>query len=149
MHRLACAGIVIWRTIGRTCARATCTGAMGASLVACAAGVAEDAADIAKQANGAADPANDGTPGIGAGHGSHEGAPGFVPAPHPPLPEMVSLGGPVMHAPRVVPVFFRDDPLQIELTSFLHVIGTTDYWRGSTAEYGVGPMQAAPAVVLD
>jgi hypothetical protein len=74
------------------------------------------------------------------------GAP--YPAPHPPMPAVTDLGGPVLTHPRVVPVFFAGDPLMATVETFLTGLTTASYWSGATAEYGVGPLEVAPAIVV-
>jgi hypothetical protein len=70
------------------------------------------------------------------------------PAPHPPMPEVVSLGGPILAHPRIVPVFYEGDPLRATVSSFLGKLTTSTYWAGATLEYGVGPLVVtAPATV--
>ena len=66
------------------------------------------------------------------------------PAPHPPMPKAVSLMGPVMTAPKVVEITFMGDTLQASIDTFVSQISTAAYWAGATAEYGVGPLTAAP-----
>lgn len=62
------------------------------------------------------------------------------PAPHPVTPQVVTYGGPVLKAPRIVPVFFSNDEPTIgaEIKDFEDKIGATQYWAAVTAEYGVG-----------
>jgi hypothetical protein len=95
------------------------------------------------------------------GDGVDHGAPSDVyPAFKPTPPTIVSLGGPVLATPKVVPVFFsNDDPLiTAGLADFTSKVGATEYWTATTAEYGVGPMasgapvqlsEAAPALLDD
>ncbi len=73
----------------------------------------------------------------------------IYPAPHPPAPQIVSLGGPVLAAPRFSAVFFpTDDPaLQTQLTSFLGSIGASDYWAATTGPYGVGTATLASTIL--
>lgn len=56
---------------------------------------------------------------------------------HPP-PIVTSSGGPVLKTPRIVPIFFADDPLADDLERFVMTVGCTDYWREAVGEYGVG-----------
>jgi hypothetical protein len=70
------------------------------------------------------------------------------PAPHPPMPQVMNFGGPVLSHPRVVPVFYEADPLMPQIETFLTSLTTATYWAGATAEYGVGPVTfTAPVVV--
>ncbi len=72
------------------------------------------------------------------------------PAPHPAPPQLVSYGGPVLAAPRLVPVFFsNEDPLrQAGLMDFASKVGATPYWAATTSEYGVGAAASADPVAL-
>jgi hypothetical protein len=77
------------------------------------------------------------------------------PASHPVAPKVVSMGGPVLAAPRVSPVFFSGDDATVTgpLTTFVDGLGTlaidgTPYWAAATSEYGVGPLTALAAVEL-
>jgi hypothetical protein len=72
------------------------------------------------------------------------------PAPHAPPPQVITANGPVLAAPKFVPVFFANEngPMQTELTDFLSKVGATNYWTAATSEYGVGPATSATPVVL-
>jgi hypothetical protein len=71
------------------------------------------------------------------------------PAPHPPMPQVVSEGGPVMTLPKIVEITFQNDPLQSQIDTFMQQFADTPaYWKGATAEYGVGPLQSVTAVTL-
>ncbi len=63
-------------------------------------------------------------------------------------PQIVSYGGPVMTAPRVVPVFYSGDAYAAQLTSFAQKLGASTYWGKATGEYGVGKIGAGTAVTL-
>jgi len=86
----------------------------------------------------------------GAGGSSGAGGAGgdstFAIAPHPPLPQLADLGGPVLTAPKLRPIFFGGDPDQAEITSFLAELAGGSYWRATTFEYGVGPITVLPAI---
>jgi hypothetical protein len=73
---------------------------------------------------------------------------GFVAAPHGPLPQIVNLGGPILHTPHVVPVFFGDDPLRAEIDAYLQDLANSSYWKAITAEYGVSRLVVDPSVVV-
>jgi hypothetical protein len=72
--------------------------------------------------------------------------------PKPPLkatfPSVESRGGKTIAKPRVVPIVFAGDPLAPQITSFTQKIATSQYWKNVGAEYGVGPMTAAPTVTI-
>ncbi len=76
---------------------------------------------------------------------------GFTPAPHPPFPQLLQQGGPVLANPVVVPLVFAGDPLAPQLQEFATALGSSTYWTSALAEYGVGaataevPSSPAPA----
>jgi hypothetical protein len=73
------------------------------------------------------------------------------PAPHPAPPQVGSAGGPVLLAPRIVPIFFsNDDPtLTPQIKDFVSKVGATHYWKTAVAEYdGVGAATATAPVDL-
>lgn len=75
------------------------------------------------------------------------GAP-FTPAPHPDLPQVGTLGGPVLLTPKVKPIFYSDDTALPDIEMFLTELTHTSYWASTTGEYGVGALKVLPAVVL-
>jgi hypothetical protein len=60
---------------------------------------------------------------------------------------VISSGGPTVAAPKVVPVFFANDPLESSLEGFLGALATSSYWTATTSEYGVGALSVAPSIV--
>jgi hypothetical protein len=85
--------------------------------------------------------------GSSGGGGSAGGGGGTFPvAPHPPLPQLADIGGPVLTAPKLRPIFFGGDPDQAEIMSFLTELAGGSYWRATTSEYGVGPITVLPAI---
>lgn len=77
------------------------------------------------------------------------GAPSTTyPAPHPVAPKVVSYGGSVDKAPKIVPIFFKNDALKAGLVDFASKIGASPYWKANTTEYGVGAVTSGPAVEL-
>jgi hypothetical protein len=89
--------------------------------------------------------------GGGAGVGGDGGQVSSVyPAPFPAPPQVVDLGGPVLAAPHVVPVFFSDDDpaTEAQIVDFLSKVGATQYWAAITTEYGVGALTGDAAVML-
>jgi hypothetical protein len=63
-------------------------------------------------------------------------------------PQLRSLGGAVVAAPVVVPIFFAgDDATKAQIDAFLAALGPSDYWRAATSEYGVGALTAHAAIV--
>lgn len=73
-------------------------------------------------------------------------------------PQAVSLGGPVLTGPRILPITYLGDDMADEIEDFVGSIGCTDYWKDVVSEYGVGQAQmltpvrlttAAPASMSD
>jgi hypothetical protein len=66
------------------------------------------------------------------------------------VPQVVNVGGRVIAAPKLVPVFFADDDATTrqQLKTFVSAVGSTSYWHATTAEYGVGAATSAPEVHL-
>jgi hypothetical protein len=54
------------------------------------------------------------------------------------LPTVISLGGPVLSAPRVQAIYFPGFDLAADIDGFLGGLGGSAYWQQVTAEYGVG-----------
>jgi len=93
------------------------------------------------------------------GGGSHNTAPdaevdatpvdaAFAPAPHGAQPKAVTLGGPVLTAPLVVPIFFTgDDTMQAQVEGFLAALPGSAYWHATTSEYGIGDIAIAASIV--
>ena len=75
----------------------------------------------------------------------------IYPAPHSAPPTVANLGGPVLTAPNVIPIFFQnDDPtLKAGALSFLQKVGSTAYWTATTSEYGVGPATTSALITLN
>jgi hypothetical protein len=66
----------------------------------------------------------------------------------PRLPQVVNLGGPVLAAPKVLPIVYSSDSGGGDILGFLQELSTTSYWNQTTSEYGVGPLTVLPAVTL-
>ena len=66
------------------------------------------------------------------------------PSPHPAMAQVANSGGPIMMAPKVVAITYDTDTLQSKIDDFTSKIGTSSYWSGSVAEYGVGALTAMP-----
>ena len=74
-------------------------------------------------------------------------ASGF-PAFHPAVPQVISLGGPVLTTPRIVAVLFAGDPLEADIRSFVQeILENPGYWSQATSEYGVGALAATSTLV--
>jgi hypothetical protein len=68
---------------------------------------------------------------------------GGYPAAHPPMPQVVDAGGPVMKSPKFVIITFAGDSLAAQIDDFASkVAASATYWSGTTAEYGVGPVSS-------
>src|SRR5258708_6074604 len=59
------------------------------------------------------------------------------PGPHPAAPQVQTLGGAVLAAPNVVPIFFANDPDQTPVETFLGQLASSTFWPSAVAEYGV------------
>lgn len=72
------------------------------------------------------------------------------PAPHQAAPQVIWGGGPVLTAPKLVPVFFANDDMNTvaALTDFDNKIGATNYFMATTSEYGASAAVTLPAVML-
>jgi hypothetical protein len=88
---------------------------------------------------------NDGT---NLGTATTEAAPPFTPASHPALPQIGTLGGPVMVNPKVQPIVYASDTAASDIDAFLKELTHTSYWSETTAEYGVGRLTVLPTITL-
>jgi hypothetical protein len=70
------------------------------------------------------------------------------PAAHPPLPQVSSLGGPVLLHPRVIPIVYDDDPLLSDVQTFFTNLESAAYWEGAVGSYGVGAIEVGPTVLI-
>jgi hypothetical protein len=83
-----------------------------------------------------------------------DAASGFVPAPHPAFPLLVTSGGAVLTSPQVLPVFFSNYDITAKMTQLVAGLPTAtlangdSYWSTSVSEYGVGPLTVLPAVTV-
>ena len=72
----------------------------------------------------------------------------FTTAPHDTAPTVLSVGGPVMTAPKIVPIFFMgDSTMQTQVEPFLQALVGSSYWQTTTSEYGVGDLAIQPTIV--
>ena len=84
---------------------------------------------------------------VDAGVGTPD-APAFVEAPHAAAPQVVSLGGPVIASPTVLPIFFANDAtVQGEIETFGSWLAISTYWTIISREYGIGPISFLPTIV--
>jgi hypothetical protein len=75
------------------------------------------------------------------------GSPAFIPT---DVPQVENQGGPVMTAPKVVPIFYAaDDATTVaSIKDFVSKLPHSSYWMGFTSEYGVGDVTAEAPIVL-
>jgi hypothetical protein len=87
----------------------------------------------------------------GTGGGTDIGEPSDIyPAKHAAPPKVITYGGPVLTAPKVYPVFYKNDKPAIvaSITDFYNKIGPSAYWPATVAEYGVGALSSGPVIQL-
>jgi hypothetical protein len=60
------------------------------------------------------------------------------------LPTAMSLGGAVLSAPRVQPIYFAGFPYTAEMNTFMARLQQSGYWPAVVAEYGAGQLTALP-----
>ena len=72
----------------------------------------------------------------------------FMPAPHPPLPQVLNSGGPVIAAPKVLPILYAGDTGASDIEAFLKELTETTFWSQTTSEYGVGAFTVLPTVMM-
>jgi len=70
------------------------------------------------------------------------------PAVAPSLPRVLTGGGPIIAAPKIVPIFFAADELQGSIESFLDALAASSYWSDVTTEYGVGAPSIGESIVV-
>lgn len=73
--------------------------------------------------------------------------PPFAEAMPTSMPQLIDLGGPVLAAPKVQPIFFANDALQTQIEQFLTQLGASPYWSAAATEYGVGALTVLPSIV--
>jgi hypothetical protein len=119
----------------------------GATLSACDAGDGSGVTSSAtsQDAGSGADDEGGVAPEAGT---TDEGDGGFTPAPHPALPQVLALGGPVLATPKIQPILYASDTGASDIVAFLAELAATTYWSDVTSEYGVGPVTILPAIML-
>jgi hypothetical protein len=93
----------------------------------------------------------DGAAGTDAsGDGSVDAGPevDFTPAAHPDLPQIGTLGGPVLVTPKVRPIIYANDASSTDIQAFLQELARTSYWTTATGEYGVGKLTVLPPIMI-
>jgi hypothetical protein len=66
----------------------------------------------------------------------------MFPFPHPPLPQIVNLGGTVMKSPKIVPIVYQTDGYELQIGQFIYQFAGSSYFTNAVKEYGVGPATA-------
>ncbi len=66
----------------------------------------------------------------------------------PPPPQVVSLGGTVLTAPKVQLIAYAEDPTAADADAFITELTKTTTWAEQTAEYGVGPLTVLPTIQI-
>ncbi len=115
----------------------------------------DDAGQLAETsmlADTAAPPVDSGTAPTGdaqgdAGEAGEAGFPAFLPD---DVPQVADGGGPVMTAPKVVPIFYAsDDPAMVaSVSDFITKLPGSSYWSAFAPEYGVGDLTALTPIML-
>lgn len=91
------------------------------------------------------------TTGAGGGGTGGIGEPSDVyPAPHAAPPQVVHAGGAVLAAPTVVPIVFDgEDAARVAIIEdLLAKVAPSDYWKATTAEYGVGALGVHATIAI-
>jgi hypothetical protein len=74
---------------------------------------------------------------------------GFQMAPHDMPPQVIKLPGPVLAAPKVIPIFFMgDSAMQTQVEPYLQALVGSDFWKKTTSEYGVGDLTIGTSIVV-
>ncbi len=131
-------------------------GALGLALIAaCTSGSGVETRDM----TGAATIGSASVPIVDAGPAADAFvSQGPYPAAHPAPAQVLSLGGPVLTAPRYVPVFWPNDVDETYVRAFLDDYVASDIYTQQTGEYGVGtatvtaschPTDEQPAALRD
>ena len=72
----------------------------------------------------------------------------FMEAAHDTPPHVSSQGGPILTAPKIVPIFFQGDgTMQAQIESMLGMLPGSPWWTATTSEYGVGAITVTASVV--
>jgi hypothetical protein len=89
---------------------------------------------------------------VGCGTSDHhmppDGPPAFEEAVPADIPQVVTIGGSVLAAPKIQPVFFANDAaVQAQVEDFVGQLKGSDYWKAIGTEYGVGDITVLPTIV--
>src|SRR5262249_35502702 len=88
---------------------------------------------------------------VGCGSSDHHVPPpdaAFQEALPADMPQVVKLGGSVLSAPKIQPIFFMNDAMvQAQMEDFAGQLKGSDYWKAMGTEYGVGDIAVLPTIV--
>jgi hypothetical protein len=77
------------------------------------------------------------------------GAPSSTyPAFKPDVPQLVDFGGPLVSHPKIVPIFFPNDPYAAQLQQFVDTLGATPFYQANTQEWGIAAATGEQGVQL-
>jgi hypothetical protein len=65
------------------------------------------------------------------------------------FPQLVNEGGPILAHPRVVPVFFSNDPDREAVETFVKELGASETWSRFGHEYGIDAFPVGKSIVAD
>src|SRR4051812_21065495 len=65
------------------------------------------------------------------------------------LPTVRNMGGVVLHAPRVQPIYLAGFPYVSDIDRFLGRVATSSYWNAVVGEYGIGRPSIMPGDVSE
>jgi hypothetical protein len=76
--------------------------------------------------------------------------PAGYPAPHSTAPQVAFAGGPVLAAPKIIPIVFPNEALSSQIQGFVSGVGATGsaYWLPNVSQYGVGAATGATVITL-
>ncbi len=70
------------------------------------------------------------------------------PGPHPAVPQVQNAGGPVLTAPKIIPIFFPNDLQQAQIEDFTNQLAASSFWGAATTEYGAGLLTVGASIVV-
>jgi hypothetical protein len=92
-----------------------------------------------------------GTPDTGKADGAAQPdapVPDAAPPTAPPPPQVGNLGGTVLASAKVQLIAYAEDPLAMDIQSFITELGSTTEWTTQTSQYGVGPFTQLPTILI-
>jgi hypothetical protein len=115
---------------------------VSAAPVGCTGNDVAPALDASADGASSANDASDDGPSLGDdggdGGADAEQDPNVYPSKHQAAAQIDDLGGPVIVHPKVVTVTFQGDPMRDAVRAFDDALVTSDFWRRTMTEYGVG-----------